>query len=389
MSKSKRKTKPVKPYAGFPLTPHPNGHWCKRIRGTLRYFGPWSDWKGALQKYQEQRDDLHAGRTPRLKGDGLTIAALCNRFLMAKRLLLDNGELSAQTWQDYFGVCERLGKVFGSNRLVTDLAADDFERLRTVLAKTWGPVRLGNAIQRIRSVFKFGFESGRLSVPIRYGPGFKRPSKKVLRLARAAKGVRMFEASEIQTMLAAAGLQLKTMVLLAINCGLGNTDCGGLTTAHLDLDGAWLNYPRPKSGVNRRGRLWPETIAALREVLAKRVEPKDQVHAGLVFLTHCRSPWCTVRRKEQDDGTLKITTDDSVSKETKKLLKRLDINGHRGFYALRHTFQTVADAANDRVAVDHVMGHADASMAAVYRERIDDARLIAVAEHAHKWLFGI
>jgi integrase len=61
-----------------------------------------------------------------------------------------------------------------------------------------------------------------------------------------------------------------------------------------------------------------------------------------------------------------------------------------GFYALRHTFRTVADGSRDQPAVNHVMGHAPAAndMASVYREGIDDARLVAVAEHVRAWLFG-
>jgi hypothetical protein len=35
-----------------------------------------------------------------------------------------------------------------------------------------------------------------------------------------------------------------------------------------------------------------------------------------------------------------------------------------------------------------VMGHSRNDMASVYRERIDDARLVAVVQHVHKWLFG-
>jgi hypothetical protein len=34
------------------------------------------------------------------------------------------------------------------------------------------------------------------------------------------------------------------------------------------------------------------------------------------------------------------------------------------------------------------MGHTDDSMAGIYRERIDDSRLVAVADHVHAWLFG-
>ena len=34
-----RKPKYKKPYDGFPLTPRSDGRWCKRVAGTLHYFG--------------------------------------------------------------------------------------------------------------------------------------------------------------------------------------------------------------------------------------------------------------------------------------------------------------------------------------------------------------
>src|SRR5262249_39987978 len=154
---------------------------------------------------------------------------------------------------------EKIIEAFGSDRLVDDLVADDFERLRASLAKNWRPVRLGNTIQRVRSGFKFGYEMGLIDKPIRYGPGFKRPSKKVLRLERAKAGARMFERDEILLMLLTASPILEGMILLGINAGLGNTDCASLELRHLDLKGGWLNYPRQKTGTDRRAKLWPET----------------------------------------------------------------------------------------------------------------------------------
>ena len=59
------------------------------------------------------------------------------------------------------------------------------------------------------------------------------------------------------------------------------------------------------------------------------------------------------------------------------------------FYGLRHVFRTVADAARDHVAIDMIMGHADPSMAGHYRERIEDERLVAVAERVRRWLFEL
>ena len=103
---SRRSGKPTKPYPDFPLFPHATKRWAKKIRGKLHYFGSWANgWQAALQKYQDQRDDLHAGRTPRVRGEGLTIMNLVDRFLAWKRQLVDTGELKAETLQDYSRAC--------------------------------------------------------------------------------------------------------------------------------------------------------------------------------------------------------------------------------------------------------------------------------------------
>src|SRR5262249_32793312 len=93
--------KPNKPYPEFPLTAHPAGHWCKKIRGKLHYFGPWSDPDAALAKYLEQKDALHAGKTPRAELEALTIKELANHFLNAKMEAVEAGELSPRTFSDY------------------------------------------------------------------------------------------------------------------------------------------------------------------------------------------------------------------------------------------------------------------------------------------------
>src|SRR4051794_18586838 len=86
--------KPEKPHPEFPLFPHDNGCWAKKIRGKLHYFGVWADPDGALAKYLEQKDALHAGVTPRPEPRALTIKDLANAFLNHKQSLLDAGELS-------------------------------------------------------------------------------------------------------------------------------------------------------------------------------------------------------------------------------------------------------------------------------------------------------
>ncbi len=382
--------KPAKPYPDFPLFPHATRRWAKKIRGRMHYFGPWDDPDGALKKYLEQKDDLHAGRKPRSDPGATTVKELANAFLNHKRALVDAGELSPLTWGDYKTACDEVVAAFGKGRLLADVGPDDFASLRERLARKWGPQRLGKTIQFVRCAFKYAYEAGLLGRPVRFGPGFKRPSKKVLRLHRAKQGTKLFSAEEVRAMIDGAlvvgaegpelvgpGVQLRAMLLLGINCGFGNSDCGNLPQAALDLERGWADYPRPKTGIARRCPLWPETVAAIREALASRPAPKKEEHAGLVFLTRCGDSWHTG------------TTDGPLSREVGKLLRRLGINGRKGlgFYTLRHTFRTVADGAKDQPAADHIMGHEVPHMSSVYREGISDERLRAVADHVLDWLF--
>lgn len=235
---------------------------------------------------------------------------------------------------------------------------------------------MGTRIQCIRCICKFAFDAGLILTPIRYGPGFKRPSKKTLRLHRAAQGPKLFSAEEIHRLLDAAGGQLKAMLLLGINCGFGNADCGMLMLSVLDLERAFIDFPRPKTGIPRRCPLWPETVDAIKEALVHRPEPKKEDYASLVFITQRCLSWA------------KDTNDSPTSKEVRKLLDKLGINGHRNFYTLRHTFRTVADESKDQPAVDFIMGHEVPHMSSVYRETISDARLKAVTDYVRKWLFA-
>jgi len=88
---------------------------------------------------------------------------------------------------------------------------------------------------------------------VRFGIAFKKPSAKVIRLERAARGIRMFERVELRAMLdgrlvpgdegpelVKPSTQLRAMFLLALNGGLGNGDCARLPISVIDFEGGWL-----------------------------------------------------------------------------------------------------------------------------------------------------
>jgi integrase len=422
-SRTSRKplAKPKKPYPDFPLTPHASGKWMKKIRGTIFYFGQWAKrensvlvrvpgdgWEDALREYKEQADDLHAGRTPRAKGDGLTVKDLCNRFLTAKLRKVEANELTSRLFAEYKECTDLCVSAFGANRLVDDLAADDFAALRVTFVKKWGPVRVGNSITRTKSIFKFGFESGAMDRPVRYGPEFVKPDKAALRRHRAKKPQRMFSADEVRALIDGKQVDvegqpqtikpdvtLRAMILLGLNCGFGNGDCSALTFDGLNLDTAWIDFPRPKTGIARRCPLWPETVAALRAAIDARPKPANYPDCGRVFLTARGNAFIVITEKIGVEGegdakkvVAKSNRKDLIGIQFGKLLDAFGI--HRegvGFYSLRHVFETIGGGTKDQVAVDLIMGHTDPSMAANYRQAVEDTRLRAVVDHVRKWLW--
>ena len=376
-----KSAKVKKPHPDFPLTYHPSGRWCKKVKGKLHYFGravadAGESAQTALELWLDQKDNLLAGRVPRARqaDSGPVLHELVNKFLTVKASLQDSGELSPHTWQMYKSVCGEVVATFGRDRLLSDITADDFGKLRERWAKKWGVERIAAEINRCRTLFNFAWKHDIIDRPIKFGAAFTRPSKKARRLNRAEQGIKMFEAAELRKMIEAASQPLKAMLLLAINAGLGNTDVALMTDKH--ISGTWLNYPRPKTGIMRRCPLWPETLQAIEEWRAQRPTPKTDAVAALLFLTVRGDGWATDIK------------DRPITHATRKLLDKLKIEGNRNFYAVRHSFETVAGDSRDQVAVNAVMGHDDGSMSNVYRERISDDRLRAVAEHVRRWLFS-
>ena len=365
--------RPSKPHRDFPLTPHPAGQWCKKIRGRLHYFGRWTnDPKGqaALELWLEQKDDLLTGRTPRTIRGELTVGELCNHFLTHCDDTVETGEMVARTRKDDERITDMIVKVLGRTTAVVALHPDDFSRLKAGMSKGAGPVTLANRITRARVVFRFARRNLPIDQEVQFGMSFDRPSAKVLRRHRAGNGKRMFESAECRRILKAAHTpEIKAMILLGLNAGLGNTDVARLEKRHLDLVAGWLDFPRPKTGIERQAKLWPETVKEIKVVLGRRSQSREKV-----FVTKAGNSW------DKDEA--------AVSKEFRDVLNLTGLyQPGRNFYALRHTFRTVAGGGRDQVAVNRVMGHVDSSMAAVYRERIDDERLEVVAQHVHGWLW--
>src|SRR5207245_4979894 len=200
-----------------------------------------------------------------------------------------------------------------------------------------------------------------------YGEGFKRPSAKKIEEERERRGPKSFEANEIRAMLDKAGQPLKAMILLGINGALGNHDVTQLPISALNLKTGWMNYSRRKTGVRRKIPLWVETCKALDDWLQARPEPVKEEYKDLVFLTAKGKSW--------------TNNDNPLSRSMAGLMKECGLDGHRGYYGFRHSFQTQAEECGDLVATKRIMGHKiPGDISETYRDKISDARLMRVTE---------
>jgi len=379
--------RPQKPHKDFPLFPHRNGQWAKKIRGDFRYFGVWADPAAALAKYLAEKDYLIAGQEPppRHQADSVvTVVEMTTRFLEAKDDQVAAGDLSPRSYNDYVATCRRLEDVLGQAKPVDVLTPNDFRILRAELARKRNPNSLANELRRIRVVFNWGVAADVIDAP-KYGPDFNPPSKRAIRQHRQQSAPRLFTPQRARALAKYAEINLRAMVMLGLNCGWGNHDVATAPMRAFDLSAGFVDFPRPKTAIARRAPLWPETIDALKAVRNRRPCPEDRTANEQFFLTKHGAPYV-----RQRPGGAWV---DSVGLVFGKLLRKLLIKQPGvNFYALRHTFRTIADEVNDPPAVDLIMGHETPGVGTAYREWTRDsrefARLAAVTEHVRAWYKG-
>jgi integrase len=367
-----------------PVWWHPSGQWCKKRKGRFHYFGSGS-LADALKRYAAEWDDIAAGRQPRPAGPvGLPLVDLVDAFLTAKRRRVESGELTAEVWHHYDRMAARVLRVLGRGREFATLTPADFGRLRADAAAAFSPTTLATFLSLARAMFNYGGELA--DVKVRYGDQFDPPTQRVLRVHRQQRGPRLVEAADLRRLLSRADAPLRAQILLGVNCAFGAADCSDLERGHLDGRPGWVVLPRRKTGVDRRCPLWPETTAAIRAALAARSEPRDPAHADRVFLS---PTGYLCQRFVPTQGGRKGSKRDVIGRRWADLCDQVGVEVRGRFYVLRRVFRTVADETLDRVAIDLIMGHSDRSMAAAYRERVDDKRLVAVTDHVRAWIgFG-
>lgn len=374
--------KPDKPSPDFPLFAHDAGQWAKKIKGKTCYFGKWDNPKAALAKYTMDKDFLAAGMNPsvariqadRAPSNNLRLGDACNIYLDRQFKRAATGEIRQRSYLDSKKTLAKLLTILEREMYVESIMPLHWSKVRTAISVGCGPTTISNNITRIKMCFKWLSKNEYIKRQINFGDELSKPKKADMRKAKRQYGVTAFQASEIKFLLKKANVAMRAMILLGVNCGLGNSDIAKLQTSFIDLKNGWLDFAREKTGVDRRAKLWPETIKAIKTY--QKIRPAVTItnlfvttHGNLY--SHPDKPECAIARAF---GRLCKDNGLHVSR--------------RGFYGLRRTCESAGGASKDQVAVNFVMGHIDHTMAGEYRQWIDDDRLIAVSDTIHGWLFG-
>jgi integrase len=364
--------KPTKPSDDFPLTPHVRGGWSKGYKGRKHYIPQHDPWE-ALEEWKRRKDLIDKGRNPTVvsRVGATTVGEVATRFAQERMADRDAGRIKIGTYDDYAAAALEMVAEFGRDTLVAELTPDDFTRLYRRWHKRLKSHALARNVQAVRTLWKYADENGWVERRPRFGTLFKkpRPGKR--------KGKPLMP-HDVKKLIAKATGQVKAMVLLGINAAYGAKDLSDLRRELVNLKDGLIVFPRPKmverDAIDRAVTLWPETVKALRAVMADR--PGDD----LVFRTDkLKRPW--VRTQVSRKG--KVSHIDAVAQEFYKVCDAAKI-ARRGFYELRHAFRTIADELETPHAVHRIMGQRLPGIAEVYVDRVEHDRLAKVTDYVRE-----
>lgn len=390
-------TTPVKPYEGFPLFPHRNGQWAKKVKGSLHYFGSWrDDPKGAaaLRDWLGRQDAIQAGLDRLRVSSGVgghVLRDLLAAYLTDCRTRTTAGELSLETFKDRMKELPAFAKAVGMDAQVAALKPEHFSQYNTILVteRKLGRHARKRVIAYIKSMLNWGAGQGWYPTPA-YGNGFTAPdtSPDAMRQAKARAGVQDFSkliitGAQVDTLVAHANRQYAAIILLGVNCGLGPADLGRLRWRHVNMETGALDMPRGKTGTERHGYLWKRTrkaMLACRTLKHNKADLEKNGPEALVFRTRKNHPMYRATEVIEDGESAGIRIDQTISGAIGKLVKSLGGMPGVTFYRLRHTFKTLGKKARDKDALNLMMGHRERTTGETYdHEDIEPARVKRVA----------
>jgi integrase len=354
--------------ASNPISYH---KWTKQFyvtrAGKRIYIG--SDKEQALKRYHRLGLGFELIQQEPAAPIEITIKELANRFISAQQANWRNPKDTLKCCTGWLG---RFIEDYSRLR-VADFAVEHFARWKISLKERgYSAESINHYLSAVRAMFTFAEETGLIEKP----PKLTRVRNEA-KPRPGSKATPLYTTASLRLLLEQADMQMKAMIMLALNCGFGPKDIQDLTWDHIDGDRVTL--PRSKTGVCQTYLLWPETLQLLNEIQQQRALRISELadlrsthdHNGRVFLTRFKSLW----------------TKDAIAGQFRKLCKKAGVPCY-GFYRLRHC----ASTAMSLVATPHVhrkfMRHSQLQQQVTYTHTPDSEVDIAIMKAKEKLLGG-
>ncbi len=247
--------------ASKPISYHKHTRQYYITRGGKRiYLG--TDEDNALDKYHRLNLGVKTIQEEPISRSIITVKELANRFLSAQQANWQNPEVILKCYKDWL---RRFMKDH-PQLWITDLTVESFAALKLSLKERgYLPESINHYLGAVRAMFTFAEDTG----IIEKAPKLKRVKNEgKTRTASSKKS--LYTRDEIQRLLNHADVQLKAMIMLALNCGFGPKDMRDLAWNH--SDGERVTLPRSKTGISQTYLMWSETRDLLEEVRQQRDE---------------------------------------------------------------------------------------------------------------------
>jgi len=144
----------------FPLTLHPTGQYCKKIKGKLYYFG--ADKKDALQRYLEQAAFLNSGKSasPSSVNSQIPLRTLCNLYLTHQESRVASGEIRIRQLHDQTRLLRSFVKYLGPNLSAANSNTMDRQNYRSRLVRAaMSAATINNHVSAIKARYPWAFEN--------------------------------------------------------------------------------------------------------------------------------------------------------------------------------------------------------------------------------------
>jgi len=349
-----------------PVSYHKHTRQYYVTRGGRRvYLG--TDEDEAIKKYYRLGLGLEPTKQESATPIQLTMKELANRFITAQQANWMNPKDTLKSYKDWLG---RFLKDHPRLK-VSEFTVERFAAWKISLKnRGYSHESVNHYLSAVRAMFTFAEEIGLIEKV----PKLKR-IKNEPRSKPGSKEKPLYSLRDIDRLLDEADIQMKAMIMLALNCGFGPKDMHDLTWE--DINGERVTLPRSKTGVCQTYLLWPETLKQLIKIeqqrsrhilrLAKRAGVRSD--KGHVFVTRFWRLW----------------NRDAIAEQFRKLCKKAGLPCY-GFYRLRYC----ASTAMSLVATPHVqrkfMRHSQLQQQVTYTHTPDTEVDLAVMKAKEKLL---